>query len=187
MRQFFTENAGSFSLPVPPRCRFCRLDPAQAILSNEHAIALADGFPVTPGHTLIVTKRHIGSFFEASREEQAALFDLLGAMRQLLLCTPPLFGGDETLSVPDAFNIGINDGASAGQTVMHLHIHLIPRYAGDTEDPRGGVRWIMPVKAPYWKKLNGEAGLWGSREQPALCSSEDCSAHQAPAVNQPTI
>jgi len=53
---------------------------------------------------------------------------------------------------PDGFNIGINDGTAAGQTVMHLHIHLIPRYAGDTDDPRGGVRWIMPEKAPYWKK-----------------------------------
>jgi diadenosine tetraphosphate (Ap4A) HIT family hydrolase len=70
------------------------------------------------------------------------MFELLAEMRQLLL----------NEHKPDGFNIGINDGTAAGQTVMHLHIHLIPRYSGDTEDPRGGVRWIMPEKAPYWKK-----------------------------------
>jgi len=70
------------------------------------------------------------------------MFDLLAEMRQLL----------QLELSPDGFNIGINNGTAAGQTVMHLHIHLIPRYAGDTEDPRGGVRWIMPEKAPYWKK-----------------------------------
>ena len=111
-------------------------------MANDHAIAFFDGFPVTPGHSLIIPRRHITSFFEATKEEQAALFDLLGEMRQRLLAERN----------PDGFNIGINDGAAAGQTVMHLHMHLIPRYAGDTEDPRGGVRWIMPVKAPYWKK-----------------------------------
>lgn len=110
-------------------------------MANDHAIAFFDGFPITPGHCLIVPRRHISSFFETTKEEQAALFELLGEMRQRLL----------TERSPDGFNIGVNDGAAAGQTVMHLHIHLIPRYAGDTEDPRGGVRWIMPVKAPYWK------------------------------------
>jgi diadenosine tetraphosphate (Ap4A) HIT family hydrolase len=123
-------------------CPFCNPDKSRIILSNNHAIALYDGFPVTPGHSLIIPKRHIASFFEATREEQVAMFDLLAEMRQLLLKE----------NDPDSFNIGINDGLAAGQTVMHLHIHLIPRYAGDTEDPRGGVRWIMPEKAPYWKK-----------------------------------
>ena len=124
-------------------CPFCNLDNSRIILENTHAIAFHDGFPVTSGHSLIVPKRHMASFFEAAGEEQAAMFDLLSEMRQQLqleLC-------------PDGFNIGINDGTAAGQTVMHLHIHLIPRYAGDTEDPRGGVRWIMPEKAPYWKKI----------------------------------
>jgi diadenosine tetraphosphate (Ap4A) HIT family hydrolase len=118
------------------------LDPTRIVLANDHAVATYDGYPVTPGHSLIIPKRHIASFFEATREEQAAMFDLLAEMRQLLLKEHK----------PDGFNIGINDGQAAGQTVMHLHIHLIPRYAGDTEDPRGGVRWIMPEKAPYWKK-----------------------------------
>jgi diadenosine tetraphosphate (Ap4A) HIT family hydrolase len=109
-------------------------------MSNDYAVAIRDGFPVSEGHTLIIPKRHIGSLFEATAEEQAALFDLLGFARQQLL---------EELK-PDGFNIGINDGSAAGQTVMHLHIHLIPRYAGDQPDPRGGVRWIFPDKAAYW-------------------------------------
>jgi len=123
-------------------CPFCTPDSSKILRANDHAIAFFDGFPVTAGHTLIVPRRHIPSFFEATREEQAALCDLVAQMRELLLAERS----------PDGFNIGINDGVAAGQTVMHLHIHLIPRYAGDTEDPRGGVRWIMPVKAPYWKK-----------------------------------
>ncbi len=125
----------------PPTCPFCNLDKSRIVLANDHAIAIHDGFPVTPGHTLIVPKRHIASLFEATKEELTALFELLAKMRHYL---------QEERS-PDGFNIGINDGAAAGQTVMHLHIHLIPRYAGDTDDPRGGVRWIMPKKAAYWK------------------------------------
>jgi diadenosine tetraphosphate (Ap4A) HIT family hydrolase len=130
-------------MPDNSDCQFCNLDKTRVIMANDHAVAFHDGFPVTPGHSLIVPRRHITSFFEATREEQTALFDLLAEMRRLLL---------EERS-PDGFNIGINDGAAAGQTVMHLHIHLIPRYSGDTDDPRGGVRWIMPSTAPYWKKL----------------------------------
>jgi len=118
------------------------MENSKIILDNDLAIAVYDGFPVTPGHGLIVPKRHIALFYEATREEQTAMLDLLAEMRLLLLKERN----------PDAFNISINDGAAAGQTVMHMHIHLIPRYAGDTDDPRGGVRWIMPEKAPYWKK-----------------------------------
>jgi diadenosine tetraphosphate (Ap4A) HIT family hydrolase len=109
-------------------------------LKNAHALAIYDGYPVSSGHTLIIPKRHIASFFELSREEQSAMLALLAEMRQLL----------QTERTPDGFNIGINDGAAAGQTVMHLHIHLIPRYTGDQPDPRGGVRWIFPDKADYW-------------------------------------
>jgi diadenosine tetraphosphate (Ap4A) HIT family hydrolase len=138
-------------MPNNSDCPFCNLDKSRVIIANDDAIAFHDGFPVTPGHSLIVPKRHISSFFEATREEQTALFDLLAEMRQLLL-NPPLSGKVGSLSLPDGFNIGINDGSAAGQTVMHLHIHLIPRYSGDTDDPRGGVRWIMPRTAPYWKK-----------------------------------
>jgi diadenosine tetraphosphate (Ap4A) HIT family hydrolase len=122
-------------------CPFCHLDPVTVLSSNRYAVAVWDGFPVTPGHSLIIPKRHIVSFFEATPEEQAALFELLGELRLRLAAERQ----------PDGFNFGVNDGAAAGQTVMHLHIHLIPRYLGDTADPRGGVRWIMPEKAPYWK------------------------------------
>lgn len=112
-------------------------------MSNSHATAIYDGFPVSPGHCLIIPKRHIASFFEATKEEQSALLNLLAEMQDVLVKERN----------PDGFNIGINDGAAAGQTIMHLHIHLIPRYAGDQPDPRGGVRWIIPEKAPYWNTL----------------------------------
>ncbi|OGU00120.1 MAG: HIT family hydrolase [Geobacteraceae bacterium GWB2_52_12] len=145
-----------------PICPFCAPANSEVILSNDHAFAIYDGYPVTPGHTLIVPKRHIASFFEATKEEQAAMFELLAEMRERLKSPPSSLSemgetnkhseNTECLSIPDGYNIGINDGPAAGQTVMHMHIHLIPRYAGDTNDPRGGVRWIMPVKAPYWKK-----------------------------------
>jgi diadenosine tetraphosphate (Ap4A) HIT family hydrolase len=129
-------------MEIQSDCPFCGPEKSRVIMANDYAIALHDRFPITPGHSLIVPKRHISSFFEATREEQKALFDLLAEMRQFLLAERS----------PDGFNIGINDGAAAGQTVMHLHIHLIPRYLGDMPDPRGGVRWIFPEKAPYWDR-----------------------------------
>jgi diadenosine tetraphosphate (Ap4A) HIT family hydrolase len=134
-------------------CPFCNQNESRVILSNPHALAIPDTFPLAPGHTLIIPKRHIASLFEATREEQTAMLDLLTAMRERLL-TPlgPTIAKEGRASVPDGFNIGINDGAAAGQTVMHLHIHLIPRYAGDMPDPRGGVRWVFPDKAAYWDK-----------------------------------
>ena len=103
-------------------------------------MVIRDGFPISPGHTLVIPNRHIGSFFELSPEERQSLLDLLDAAKLVL---------DSELK-PDGYNIGINDGPSAGQTVPHLHIHLIPRYNGDQTDPRGGVRWIIPEKADYW-------------------------------------
>jgi diadenosine tetraphosphate (Ap4A) HIT family hydrolase len=129
-------------MEIQSDCPFCGPEKSRVIMANDYAIALHDRFPITPGHSLIVPKRHISSFFEATREEQKALFDLLAEMRQFLLAERS----------PDGFNIGINDGAAAGQTVMHLHIHLIPRYLGDMPEPRGGVRWIFPEKAPYWDR-----------------------------------
>lgn len=101
---------------------------------------IRDGYPVSPGHTLILPRRHIGSFFEIDPVEREALLILLDEAKRRL----------EKEFHPDGFNIGINDGAAAGQTVPHLHIHLIPRYAGDQPDPRGGVRWVIPEKAKYW-------------------------------------
>lgn len=113
-------------------CPFCNQDEFQIILANTHALAIPEGFPITPGHTLIIPKRHITSFFDATRDEQTALLDLLAEVRESLLNPPSSpFGEEGRPHVPDGFNIGINDGAAAGQTVTHLQIHLIPRYAGD--------------------------------------------------------
>ena len=123
-------------------CPFCSLPPDRAVLANDRAVAIRDGFPVSPGHTLIIPRRHVGSFFEVTDEERADLMQLLAQARQ----------GLEQEFHPAGYNIGINDGAAAGQTVPHLHIHLIPRYAGDRDDPRGGVRWVLPDKAAYWNK-----------------------------------
>ena len=121
-------------------CPFCSLPPERIIDSNELALVIRDGFPVSKGHTLIIPKRHVGSWFDTSADERIALFALLDHVKMIL---------DHEFK-PDSFNIGINDGAAAGQTVPHLHIHLIPRYKGDQKDPRGGVRWIIPGKAKYW-------------------------------------
>jgi diadenosine tetraphosphate (Ap4A) HIT family hydrolase len=121
-------------------CPFCLLPHSRIILSNHQAVAVADGFPITAGHTLIIPRRHVGSFFEIDAAEREALMLLLAEAKNRL--TQELR--------PDGFNIGVNDGAAAGQTIPHLHIHLIPRYKGDHPDPRGGVRWIIPEKADYW-------------------------------------
>lgn len=123
-------------------CPFCSLPPDSPVLQNDRAIAIRDGFPVSPGHTLILPRRHVRSFFEITDEERVDLLSLLAVARADL----------ERELRPAGYNIGINDGAAAGQTVPHLHIHLIPRYAGDRADPRGGVRWILPEKADYWSE-----------------------------------
>ena len=121
-------------------CPFCTLPANRIVLENFDGMVIDDGFPISPGHTLIIPRRHVGSFFDLSEAERNSLLSLLeGAKRRL----DKQFG-------PDGYNIGINDGLAAGQTVPHLHIHLIPRFHGDREDPRGGVRWIIPEKADYW-------------------------------------
>jgi diadenosine tetraphosphate (Ap4A) HIT family hydrolase len=108
--------------------------------SNATGLIVRDAYPVSPGHTLIIPRRHIGSFFELTPDERTSLLATAGRSPRRPGAQPPA----------PACNIGINDGRAAGQTVPHLHIHLIPRYAGDVEDPRGGVRWVMPGKARYW-------------------------------------
>lgn len=109
---------------------------------DDFAVVIRDRFPVSLGHTLIIPRRHVGSFFLISDNEQDSLLKLLNAAKARL---------DEEFC-PAGFNIGINDGAAAGQTVPHLHIHLIPRYLGDCSDPKGGIRWIIPEKADYWTR-----------------------------------
>jgi diadenosine tetraphosphate (Ap4A) HIT family hydrolase len=121
-------------------CPFCALPAARVFLRNNFAIAIRDAYPVAPGHTLVIPLRHVPSFFDTTPEERVAMLELLDAAKEQLLLE---FG-------PAGYNIGINDGVAAGQTVGHLHVHLIPRYAGDRPDPRGGVRWVIPEKAAYW-------------------------------------
>src|SRR5688500_13598345 len=121
-------------------CPFCNLQESRIVQASSHCLVMLDAYPVSPWHTLIIPRRHVASFFEASEEERLDLLQLLkGARRDLL-----------KRHRPNGFNIGINDGEAAGQPVAHLHIHLIPRYSGDRSDPRGGVRWVLPDKADYW-------------------------------------
>jgi len=124
-------------------CPFCTLPTERIVQENEHAVLIFDGYPVSPGHSLVIPKRHIDSFFDTTDAERAALFVLLDKAKALV----------DQNHRPSGYNIGINDGAAGGQTVPHLHIHLIPRYDGDQADPRGGVRWVLPEKANYWAKL----------------------------------
>lgn len=125
-------------------CPFCNLSSERKIVISEFCVAFPDRYPVSRGHTLIVPRRHIGSLFDLTPEERHDLFELMAQCKKLL----------DTDFSPDGFNIGLNDGSAAGQTVMHVHLHLIPRYKGDVEDPRGGVRWILPERAIYWDTDN---------------------------------
>lgn len=120
-------------------CAFCTLPLERITVELPLIVAVRDAYPVSRGHTLILPKRHVESFFELSEAEREQVFEALKCAKDLLADYKP-----------DGFNIGINDGAAAGQTVPHLHVHLIPRYYGDSEDPRGGLRWVLPAKARYW-------------------------------------
>lgn len=123
-------------------CPFCALPQDRIVGHNQHAVWIRDGYPVSPGHSLVIPRRHVGSFFEVSSHERMALLELLDEAKAKAVVE----------FQPDGFNMGINDGAAAGQTVPHLHIHLIPRFRGDLPDPRGGVRWVLPEKADYWTR-----------------------------------
>lgn len=126
----------------PHSCPFCSLPEERIVARNDCAVWIFDGYPVSRGHSLIIPKRHVASYFDASEEERQAMLSLLAQARVAL---------DEQHR-PNGYNIGINDGSAAGQTVPHLHLHLIPRFEGDVADPRGGVRWVIPKKADYWTK-----------------------------------
>jgi len=121
-------------------CPFCHLPVERILHGDAYAVAIRDAFPVSDGHTLIIPRRHVASFFDLTPVERESLMVLLDWANSEVWSK---FG-------PNACNIGINNGAAAGQTVPHLHVHLIPRYTGDMPDPRGGVRWVIPTKARYW-------------------------------------
>ena len=120
-------------------CIFCDYKKDEYIAENELAFAIYDKFPVNKGHALIIPKRHFETFFEATEEEIKAIYSLLHQVKKII---------DSELK-PAGYNVGINVGYYAGQTVMHLHVHLIPRYKGDVENPRGGVRNIKEALVRY--------------------------------------
>ncbi len=121
-------------------CLFCEIPKERIIASNSLAYAIRDNFPVTPLHTLVIPRRHVLDYFSLSQQELIACDDLLRQIKKEI----------EALdSNVDGFNIGMNSGASAGQTIFHCHIHLIPRRSGDVEDPKGGIRHLMPGKGYY--------------------------------------
>ena len=116
-------------------CPFCDLGP-RVVASTDLAAAIRDKEPASKGHTLVIPKRHCESFFDLTREEVCACFTLLGQERVKIVAELH----------PDGFNIGVNDGSAAGQSIGHTHWHLIPRYRGDHPDPRGGVRHVIPTR-----------------------------------------
>ncbi|MFC1660189.1 HIT family protein [Gemmatimonadota bacterium] len=122
-------------------CPFCSLNPDRVFLRGDRVIAFWDAFPVTDGHALIVPYRHVAGWFDATLEEQVEILRTISLVRERI----------EARHAPDGYNIGINVGAAGGQTVDHLHVHVIPRYQGDVPDPRGGIRWVIPDRAPYWE------------------------------------
>ncbi|MFA5310455.1 MAG: HIT family protein [Candidatus Paceibacterota bacterium] len=123
-------------------CFFCDIQKKKedkVIIDNRSFFSRYDDFPVNPGHCEIITKKHIVSFFELTKEQLADFYELLQKTKLIV---------DDKFN-PDSYNIGINEGEAAGRTIQHLHIHLIPRYRGDVENPRGGVRNVIPGKGNY--------------------------------------
>ena len=119
------------------KCPFCLGN--EKIFESEYVYARFDKYPVSKGHAMVITKRHIPNYFEASKLEKADIWQSVDHLKEIL----------EEEFKPDAFNIGVNVGEAAGQTVPHLHVHIIPRYEGDVANPRGGVRGVIPSKQKY--------------------------------------
>jgi diadenosine tetraphosphate (Ap4A) HIT family hydrolase len=123
----------------PSSCPFCTLPESRIVARSKLSMTIRDGYPVSPGHTLLIPNRHVVDWFDLNAEEVA---DLLTATRDAKIVL------DSELH-PDGYNLGVNAGAAAGQTVMHVHLHLIPRFIGDSRDPRGGVRHCIPHRGHY--------------------------------------
>jgi diadenosine tetraphosphate (Ap4A) HIT family hydrolase len=140
---------GSYTAAVRPDANsaspspFLGLPEAEWLCANDLAFAIFDSFPVSPGHVLVITRRVVPTYFDCTAAEQVAVMALVGEVKKLL---------DERLEPkPDCYNVGFNAGAAAGQTVPHVHVHVIPRYAGDMPDPNGGVRHVIPRRATTWR------------------------------------
>ena len=120
-------------------CIFCNIDEESKVIKNRDWFVIYDRFPVSPGHMLIIPYRHINSLEELYNSEKESFFEILDNTKILL----------DSIYKPDGYNIGINLGKEAGQTIMHMHIHVIPRYKGDIENPEGGIRGVIPNKQNY--------------------------------------
>ena len=127
-------------MSISNQCHFCDLPDDRIIDEAETCLVIHDLYPVTPLHTLIITKRHVASYFDLNDQERQDMQKLIDDHQR------KIGAEDQTVS---GFNIGINCGEDAGQTVMHCHVHLIPRRKGDVENPRGGVRGVIPSKQSY--------------------------------------
>ena len=128
-------------------CPFCSPDPSRVFYEGKLVVALWDSFPVAPGHVLLIPKRHVPTWFDVTSEERLELIAAIDIARDHIL----------SHYKPDGFNLGVNIGEAAGQTIFHLHLHVIPRYVGDVEDPTGGVRHVIPGKGNYLKNKDWEA------------------------------
>jgi ATP adenylyltransferase len=138
--KFETNGHPSYGLNPSINCAFCDGSQEDLILQEKGLVfAMADKFPVSPGHTLIVPRRHCSDYFLLTSEEQAACWGLVNKMKLLL----------DRQYHPDGYNIGINNLQAAGQTIPHVHIHLIPRYQGDVPRPQGGIRGVIPAMKEY--------------------------------------
>jgi diadenosine tetraphosphate (Ap4A) HIT family hydrolase len=115
------------------------MPPGRVLDTREHAFTVLDAYPVSPGHSLVISRRHVADIFDLTASEIGDMLLLVRSARERI---------DRTLH-PAGYNLGVNLGKDAGQTVMHAHVHVIPRYRGDTDDPTGGVRGVIPGKARY--------------------------------------
>jgi len=121
-------------------CIFCNYEGTK-VINHQYWFAIFDGYPVSEGHMLIIPQRHVNLIDDLYPEEKESFFEILHDVQRVL----------NEIYKPDGFNIGVNIGKAAGQTVEHLHIHVIPRYTGDMNNPDGGVRGVIPEKQKYEK------------------------------------
>jgi diadenosine tetraphosphate (Ap4A) HIT family hydrolase len=127
---------------LPMSCPFCSVESLDVVATSVEAVAVRDRYPVTDGHHLVVPRRHVTTLLECSDAELHAVWQLVRKLTDTLTA--------------DGFTIGHNAGVAAGQTIGHAHLHVIPRRTGDVPDPRGGVRWVLPAAAPYWREVGGD-------------------------------
>ena len=136
-----TPKAVNSSLALPA---FGEVEPVRVLALDDLFAIVCDKYPISPGHTLIIARRSVARFQDLTSAEKARLLGWIGWTQEHL--------ASHLTPAPDAFNLGVNDGPAAGQTIAQFHFHIIPRYTGDVPDPRGGIRHLIPAKARYWKE-----------------------------------